>query len=1037
MNIRRKLRDGNITIEKTKFFFDGRCCILAHEQKFDMMKSLYIISLFIIVAAVNVYSKEIGFPPIQNFPYRQYHAAPENWACVQGKDGLMYFGNEDGVLEYDGSMWTVIPLRDNRPVRSLAQDSTGKLFIGGVNDFGFLSVTSSGSKVFTSLRPLIPDSTLTFQEVWKTYVIGNAVYFHSDQYIFKYENNRIVIIHVQAFQDYSFSVNGRLFVYQRDIGLSEIKDTVVIVVQGGEFYSKKRIRTIIPLQNEQMVIGTENGLYFYNGKSSVKFNTDADSLFLSSAIFDGVLLSDSTFAMATMGNGIFVLDVKGKLLFHIKKKNGILSDLAFAMCTDYEHGIWIAQLGGGISRIDYGSPVVLFDQQLGFDKYIFSAIRDQKNTFFLGTENGLYEFDQNAGILKQRGLYSEDVQYFYQFNGGILLGCRDGTFFYINGISKKISSAYSVYFLSSKFNNNFIFACDYGVRLLEMKNNMWIDHGVIAGISESIYRCYENADGTLWLFTYTDGIIHVGNEFRNSTQIQNTKTERYNTQNGLPALAQNSPAIIDGKLYFSTIRGLYSFHPNSRQFIFDSAVHARFDPPLQQIPSVFSEEIGGSIFIVSQAKQKNTEFGYYQKDSFGIYHKQGSAFGLLNTMNAQLVLRDGKDITWFSSDNILLQYNSTKELKQVSHFFTRISSVNIQDTIFFPGISESQKQQGIEHIAYSHNTIRFDYSLQSYSGEKQFQYRLDGLDTTWSQWNSNHFKEYSLLPPGEYRFRVRGMNVNGVIGTEASFGFNILPLWWQTLWFRFILFLLIIIAIYKIGNHFTLRKLAAVKAEEAKRKEFSRQLIESQEKERKRISSELHDSLGQNLLIIKNMLDINIAQAPPKKEILGQMKEISEIASRSIEETRTIASNLHPYQLNRMGLVKAINAMIRSIEQSSTLRVSHHIETITTPISKEIEAHLYRIVQESINNVVKHSGATALSLVLKNNPNEIQISIMDDGNGFDISSIEQTSVVSPIGGLGLFSLKERARIIGAVLNIHSTSGKGTTVEVILPTGTTV
>ncbi|MCK9410531.1 MAG: sensor histidine kinase, partial [Bacteroidetes bacterium] len=227
-----------------------------------------------------------------------------------------------------------------------------------------------------------------------------------------------------------------------------------------------------------------------------------------------------------------------------------------------------------------------------------------------------------------------------------------------------------------------------------------------------------------------------------------------------------------------------------------------------------------------------------------------------------------------------------------------------------------------------------------------------------------------------------------------------------------------------------IRNIEVARHAETLQRNFSEQLLAQQEQERKRISTELHDSLGQNLLIIKNMLDISIQTKMPKHALNQQLGELSEIASRSIEETRAIASNLHPYQLNRMGLTKALIAMMRNLEQSTKISLFHSIDKAEGIFSKDTEAHLYRIVQESVNNVLKHSNATELRVELRNNGQHIRISISDNGNGFDASSVEQKE--SLVGGLGLFGLKERARIIGGRLSIHSAIGSGTTVEVVVP-----
>ncbi len=227
-----------------------------------------------------------------------------------------------------------------------------------------------------------------------------------------------------------------------------------------------------------------------------------------------------------------------------------------------------------------------------------------------------------------------------------------------------------------------------------------------------------------------------------------------------------------------------------------------------------------------------------------------------------------------------------------------------------------------------------------------------------------------------------------------------------------------------------IQKIETARQAEAMQREFSALLLAQQEQERKRISSELHDSLGQNLLIIKNMIDLGIQTKQPVKKLKDQLSELSEIASRSIEETRTIASELHPYQLNRMGLTKALNAMMRNLEQSTKLKLTYSIDAVEGLFSKETEAHIYRIVQESVNNVLKHAQASTLDIIVKRSSGLFSVSVMDNGKGFTVHTVR--SKESLVGGFGLFGMNERALIIGGSLKVQSEIGKGTIVALLLP-----
>lgn len=228
-----------------------------------------------------------------------------------------------------------------------------------------------------------------------------------------------------------------------------------------------------------------------------------------------------------------------------------------------------------------------------------------------------------------------------------------------------------------------------------------------------------------------------------------------------------------------------------------------------------------------------------------------------------------------------------------------------------------------------------------------------------------------------------------------------------------------------------IKKIEMAQNSEKLQQNFSSRLLEQQEEERKRIATELHDSIGQNLLVIKNMIDLSLNSNIKEEEKEKHLQSLSDIASDSIEEVRTIASNLHPYQLSRMNLSKAIYAMVRNLEQSTNINFSVEIDNIEGILSKEKEAHIYRIIQEAINNSLKHSDASLIEILLKKTNDVITLNINDNGKGFDIDSILKEE--STKSGIGLMGIRERSRTIGANFNISSIIGKGTTLSITMST----
>ena len=158
---------------------------------------------------------------------------------------------------------------------------------------------------------------------------------------------------------------------------------------------------------------------------------------------------------------------------------------------------------------------------------------------------------------------------------------------------------------------------------------------------------------------------------------------------------------------------------------------------------------------------------------------------------------------------------------------------------------------------------------------------------------------------------------------------------------------------------------------------------------------ELHDSLGQQLLVIKNQallgtLDDRDGRSPRKR-----LDEILESTTQSLDEVRQIAYNLRPYHLDRLGLTNSIEDMIERVASSSRIQFLTDIAPIDGTIPKSMEINLYRVVQESVNNIVKHSGSTHASIRIERSDHRVTVTVHDDGKGFDLEGrIERRSILA-------------------------------------------
>jgi signal transduction histidine kinase/ligand-binding sensor domain-containing protein len=308
-----------------------------------------------------------------------------------------------------------------------------------------------------------------------------------------------------------------------------------------------------------------------------------------------------------------------------------------------------------------------------------------------------------------------------------------------------------------------------------------------------------------------------------------------------------------------------------------------------------------------------------------------------------------------------------------------------------------------------------------------FRYRLEGIDEHWTEVGDQRMVSFRRLPPGPYSFRVSASAAGGAWAEPGeSLAFIILPSWYQTWWFRGS----IVAALGGLLGLAYRRRVARLESARAAEEEFSRRLMESQEQERQRLAAELHDSVGQNLLVIKNRALMALERSATPARMSEQITEVSNMASLALREVRGMAQDLRPFQLDELGSTKAILAMIRRLGESSKIQFKPEIVELDGELPKHLEIHFYRIVQELLTNVLKHSQATEASVTISKAGAVLCAVVQDNGCGFEAN--QPHSQASPQGGFGLRGLRERVRTIGGRLRFDSRTGAGTTVTIEVP-----
>jgi ligand-binding sensor domain-containing protein/DNA-binding CsgD family transcriptional regulator len=746
-----------------------------------------LITLFIIFqsALLSAQLRNAGISYVRNFTKAAYKYHPKNLSIIQDKRGIMYFANGDGLLEFDGNNWTLLPMPNKSAVISLfLDDKTGRLYVGAQGEFGFVEYDSIGKLKYESLSKKIPSSVEGFGDIWKISVIeGKVIAVAGNMILILNENKTWTILEPKGTYYPAFEVRKKLYVYDEPYGLFELANNKLIVCKGCEILGKKRVTMMTPFRGNKTVIGTLDGsLFIDNGHQIIPWKTTAHDFLLQHQIITGAMLSDSTrIAVGTLHNGMIILDENGNTMQHLNSSNGLQNSSILGMLSDNSGNMWLA-LENGIDFVELNSPFTYYNEQLKLPGAGYtSAVYQGK--LYLGTSHGVYyknwsayenPLQENLGFK----LVENSTGQTWNLNnkyGELLLGHNEGGFAIRNNKAVSITDYRGgwIFLRWEKHRDLILEGCYSSLFILNQDaNKHWKLRNEILGFRESFRIMEEDDEGNIWLSHPHKGIFKLTID-ENLDKF--ARTDFYNSKHGLPSDFNVYVSKINGQLIFPTIDGIYRFnadknrfepHPQFQKFFNDKAV------------SKITEDRHGNIWFVSDRKpgmliKRNNDYVLADEQFSKLEGKLISNFEHINPIDDSNVL--------FGTEDGFVHYDPSRLTKTKVPFFIHIRKVEnsntgqliMGDTFIYAKDSMDTKTV----LSFDENELRFTFSCTSYQDldKNQYQYKLEGFDKNWSAWGNRTQKEYTNLPEGSYTFKVRAKNYNNELSKEERFNFKIDP----------------------------------------------------------------------------------------------------------------------------------------------------------------------------------------------------------------------------------------------------------------------
>jgi DNA-binding CsgD family transcriptional regulator len=738
--------------------------------------------LFFLCAVSHAQIIDIGIPFIVNHTRSTYNASPQNWSITQNEKGFVYFGNNDGILEYDGRNWNVFGLPNNSVVRSVFSDGD-TIYAGAFEELGFLAPSPGGYLEYHSLVHLIPEGYTDFDEVWKIFRAGEKIIFQSFKYIFSYNNGAISVIEPVSNLSLMHLAGGQFYVVDNETGLMLFQDNRLSLISDHPVFFRNEVRSILPLDCGQILIGTSNeGVFILEGNRLAPWKVDVNEFLKQHMLFSAILLGNGNLVWGSLSNGIYITNQEGEILQHVNRYKGLQNNTVLSLFEDNRKNLWVG-LDNGIDLIEITSPLSQINFNYNIEAVYASLIHD--NILYVGTNQGLYALE--AGKINNSG---NDISRFRLVRGteGQVwnLTVIDGTLFCghnfgcfeVKGFdARKISDIRGYWeFVEAPFLENNIIAGTYsGLVQLKRVNNKWEAVHQIRGFRESSRRLFFDHLDNLWISHGYRGLFKLvlSDDLDSVMHVQ-----LFKGIHGLPERLPYNIQSIENEMYVTTHEGIFSFDYGTQSF---------YQPG--EINNLFAGK--GFVDRIYEDHQKN--LWYFTGNYMGVmrlledgkYSDITAPFSGIN-MNLlyafQNIYISENNQAWIGTWNGLILYNSGifKNYKYNEEVFVKEALFyGRNDSIVLNYIDRAFQQNGQNRFVmpFRQNSVILRFTLPAYENPERirFSYRLTGFSNQWSDWDVFDFKEYTNLREGTYVFEVRGMNAFGNESQVKTVEFTILP----------------------------------------------------------------------------------------------------------------------------------------------------------------------------------------------------------------------------------------------------------------------
>jgi ligand-binding sensor domain-containing protein/DNA-binding CsgD family transcriptional regulator len=743
--------------------------------------------LFCIFFITNLTAQNtIGLPDIVSYNNKDFHAPAETRCIRQDKNGILYIANNNGLLTFNGRHWQLHSLPNKASIRSLAIDTSGKIYVGGHDEIGYFEPSANGLLIYHSLKELIPPVDHQFADIWDINITPAAIYFRTIESIFELKNGKIKFYDAPGGWMMMTWMNGQLFTNDRSDGLLTLQQGRWETACADQSYAHLRIKDITTFKKDTLLVASlSDGLFLLHHRTLVPFKTNIDQLLINDRI-NCVKQLGNKIAIGTTGNGLFIINEYGQVVQHFSRNEELQHNNVLSLFQDRDQNLWLG-LENGIDFINYNTALKhiypdMYSQASG------TAVIVYNNQLFVGTSNGLYALpinSQDKDLSMGSGNFTEvrqtngQVWALQEVNKQLLMGHQDGAFLVKDGQATPLTNRQGVWsFLSGDLPWQQVIAGTYTGLLVFDKELKPEKIFKVDSLYESM-RFLAAGNGVIWGSHPYRGVFRMELSDDQRRVVSNTI---FSQSNGLPAGTNNFVYRVKNRMVIATEKGIYEYNAGTGKMV----LSPYFKPIFKNMPVRYlTEDKTGNIWFISNQLIGVVDFNQPTDSNNFTINYFPSLPAQANNSPGYIYPYDQQNI-FVSSAKGIYHINYQQYIRANTNLgvmLQEVTALSPHDSTLFGGYIPASLATA-PTLPKDLNSIRFEYTSNIFplNSSIEFSNRLKGWDKEWSDWSDRTEKDFTNLPPGTYTFQVRARNSTGNISDAVEYTFKILPAWYQTTW---------------------------------------------------------------------------------------------------------------------------------------------------------------------------------------------------------------------------------------------------------------